>query len=184
MKTSRRLFISLTVVLIMLLVFVPPAFAGKFHFNSIIFNIGNSLDFTTVIYGLQGNEAFQVTVSATGLVTAICENPEGNQVPGQNPISVEAEDSVTGVTNSGGRSKVVIEVPDSTFSEFEPLPTPDEAGCPEGNWEVVGIQDQPTNWTAARIVVVDGFEVVQVDKSFTCITSFKGMSARVACSEV
>jgi hypothetical protein len=185
MKTSRRLLISVTAVLILLLAIVPSAFAGNFHFNAINFNIGNSLDFATTIFGLTGNQAFQITVTATGLVTVLCEDPEGNQVPGQNPISVESADSVMGVTNSGGRAKAVVEVPDPASSEIEPAPTPEEAGCPDGDWEVTGIQDLPTNWTSARIVVLDGFGVVQVDKSFTCTTSFKeGLSARVTCSEV
>ena len=185
MKTSQRLLVTVTATLILLLAFVPAAFAGKVHFNSIIFNIGSSLDFSTVLLGLVGNETFEINVTATASVTAICEDPGGNQAPGQNPAFVEIGQSVTAMTNFGGRAAVLIEVPDPTSPGNEPSPTPEEAGCPEGYSEVVDIVDGSTNWTAARIVVVDGDGIIQVDRTFACTTFFKdGVTTRVTCKLV
>ncbi len=184
MRGSRRFLISVSAILILLLTFVPAAFAGKFHFNSITFDIGSSLDFTGVLVGL-GNDAAQVNLTAVGSVTAICQNKGGNQAPGRNPISVEVEQTVTAVADENGRATVLVEAHDPTSPEFAPSPTPKEAGCPNGNWIVVGIQEHSTNWTAAYIQVLDEAGIVQIDLAFTCTTFFEnGVATGVACVEV
>lgn len=183
MKGSRRFLISLTAILILLLVFVPAAFAGEFHFNSIIFEIGHSLLFNGVVVGL-GNENTQVSLTATGSATAMCENKGGKQAQGRNPISVEVEQVVTVTTDSNGRAVVTVIAPDPTSGEFEPSPTPKDAGCPNGNWDVTGIMDDSTNWTGARVVVLDEAGVVQIDLSFTCTTFFEdGLAVGINCEE-
>lgn len=185
MKGSRRFLGSVSAILILLLVFAPAAFAGQPHFNSFTFSIGSSLDFLGVIVGL-GNENSLVKMTATGSVTAICENKGGGQAPGRNDISVEVEQTVTAFVDENGRATVLVEAPDPTSPGFEPSPNEKEAGCPNGKWTVVGIQDHSTNWTAAHIQVFDEAGIVQIDLLFTCTTFFdeNGVGVSVTCVEV
>lgn len=184
MRGKQRFLVSVSAILILLLVFVPAAFAGQPHFNSLNFSIGSSLDFLGVIVGL-GNENAQVNLTAVGTVTAICQNKGGKQAPGRNPISVQVEQTVTAFVDENGRATVLVEAHDPTSPEFAPSPTPKEAGCPNGNWIVVGILEHSTNWTAAYVQLLDEAGIVQIDLSFTCTTFFEnGMATGVACVEV
>jgi hypothetical protein len=82
-------------------------------------------------------------------------------------------------------AKVDIHAPDPTSPGYEPNPTPEQAGCPEGNWRVVDILDDSTDWTAANLVITDSEGVVQVDKSYACTTIFRDyVGVRVDCEEV
>ncbi len=181
MSGHRRVYFLLSAIVILLLVLVPAAMAGKFHFNSIIFTLGSSLDLNGVLVGL-GNEVAEVELTAYGSVTAMCQNRGGNQAPGRNPIAVEVVETVVATTGANGRALVFIEASDPTAPGFEPSPTPKEAGCPNGNWKVVDIIDGSTDWTAARVVVRDEAGVVQIDESFTCTTSFTGgVATSVTC---
>ena len=184
MRGNRRILISGSAIVILLLIFVPPAFAGKFHFNTLEFSIGHSLVLDGTLVGL-GNEAAQVNLTAVGSVTAMCENRGGQRAPGRNPISVEVEQVVTVTFDSNGRALVFVLAPDPTSPEFEPSPTPKEAGCPNGNWSVVDILDSSTNWSAARIVVLDEAGIIQIDQSFTCTTFFENdVAIGIECVEV
>ena len=184
MRGNRHILISGTAIVILLLIFVPAALAGKFHFNSLDFSVGHSLVLEGTLVGL-GNEAAQVDLTAVGSVTALCENRGGQQAPGRNPISVEVEQVVTVTSDSDGRALVFVLAPDPTSPEFEPSPTPKEAGCPNGNWSVVDILDSSTNWSAARIVVLDEAGIIQIDQSFTCTTFFENdVAIGIECVEV
>jgi len=184
MRGNRHILISGTAIVILLLIFVPAALAGKFHFNSLDFSVGHSLVLEGTLVGL-GNEAAQVDLTAVGSVTALCENRGGQQAPGRNPISVEVEQVVTVTSDSDGRALVFVLAPDPTSPEFEPSPTPKEAGCPNGNWSVVDILDSSTNWSAARIVVLDEAGIIQIDQSFACTTFFENdVAIGIECVEV
>jgi hypothetical protein len=155
--------------------------AGSFHFNSLSFSLG-SLDVKGSLAGL-GNQAAEVTLTAFGKVTALCQNNGGQQAPGRNPISADTQQTSVFVTDQNGMALVQVSAPDPTFADLQPSPTPKDAGCPNGNWTVVGVVDGSTNWTAARIVVKDEYGQVQLDLSFACVTTFdaNGMATSVSC---
>ncbi len=80
MRDKRRFVVSGVVVLALLVVFASVALAGDFHFNSITFSLGNSLHVNGILVGL-GNEVAEVNLTATGKVTAMCQNPGGLHAP-------------------------------------------------------------------------------------------------------
>jgi hypothetical protein len=164
-------------------ILVPSAQAGKFHFNSIDFNLGSSLVFNGSLVGL-GNEVAEVTLTGYGTVTALCENKGGQQAPGRNPIKVSAQQTGHYISDQNGRALVEAIAPDPTSPEYEPSPTPKEAGCPNGNWKVIEIVDGSTDWTAAMVVVKDVYGEVRIDLAFTCTTTFEnGIGLDVTCVE-
>jgi hypothetical protein len=165
-------------------ILVPAARAGKFHFNSALsFSLGGSLVATGTMYGV-GNQTAEVTLTGYGTVTALCQNKGGNQAPGRNPIKVSVEQSDTVFTDENGRASLELHAPDPTAPEFEPSPTPKQAGCPNGKWTVVGIIDGSTNWTGANLVVKDESGKIQIDQDYTCTTTFtNGVGTAVSCVE-
>jgi hypothetical protein len=176
-------WLTIAVTLFLVMTLVPAAQAGKFHFNSIDFNLGGSLVLEGSLVGL-GNQAAEVTLTGYGTVSALCQNKGGQQAPGRNPIYVSAQQSGLFVSGDNGRALVRVVAPDPTSPEYEPSPTPKEAGCPNGNWDVVGIEDGSTNWTAARVVVIDELGQVQVDLFYSCTTTFEdGLATGIACVE-
>jgi hypothetical protein len=159
------------------------ALAGKFTFNSLDFNLGGSLVLQGSLVGL-GNQVAQVTLTGYGSVWAMCENKGGQQAPGRNPVYVEVQQSGLYVSEDNGRALVRVVAPDPTEPEFAPSPTPKQAGCPNGNWAVVGIVDNSTDWTAARVMVKDEFGQIQIDQFFTCTTTFEnGIATSITCVE-
>ncbi len=86
-----------------------------------IAGFGNDTDFVTVNMNVQGS----------GL-TAFCRNKGGNEAPGQNPVSVNANTTsapVAPVRNGTATVEMRVNV----------LPTPEQAGCPNKNWTVVDL---------------------------------------------
>ncbi len=183
MNSRRRIGRIVLIAVIAALAVVSVALAGKFHFNSINFSVGNSLVLSGDLAGL-GNDTAEVRLIATGSVTAMCENPGGKQAPGRNPISVEVKQTEVYYTDSFGKADVSVLAPDPTAPGFEPSPTPKDAGCPNGNWTVVDIIDGSTDWTAAQVEVLDGAGVIQIDQSYTCTTTFQdGLAVDISCVE-
>jgi hypothetical protein len=184
MRNNRINLAWFLLVFLLAGILVPVAQAGKFHFNSIDFSLGGSLLMEGHLVGL-GNEVAEVTLSGYGSVVALCENNGGKQAPGRNPIQVGVQETGIFVSDSNGRALVAVIAPDPTAPEFAPSPTPKEAGCPNGNWSVVGIIDGSTNWTAASVVVKDEDGQVRVELMFACTTFFEdGIAIGVECEEV
>lgn len=180
---QSRLFVALT-TLILVLVSVPAGFAGEFHFNNIGFDLSGSMHVFGDLAGV-GNENVDATLIATGTVTAVCENKGGNQAPGRNPVSVEVQQSGQFQTDENGKVFVELVAPDPTSAEFEPSPTPKEAGCPNGKtWIVVDIIDGSTDWTSARVIVLNGAGETELDLLFSCTTIFTdGVATDIKCVE-
>jgi hypothetical protein len=131
-----------------------------------------------------GNQEASVTLTAYGRVRALCQNQGGQQAPGRNPIEVDVQETAIYTTDESGRARVTVIAQDPTFADLQPSPTPKQAGCPNGNWRVVGVMEGSTNWTAARIEVRDEAGQVQIDLSFACTTQFvNGVATSVACVE-
>jgi hypothetical protein len=171
------------VTLALAFILVTTALAGKFHFNSVDFNLGGSLVMEGSLVGL-GNDVAEVTLTGYGTVTALCENKGGTQAPGRNPILVEAQQTGVFISDSNGRALVRVVAPDPTAPEYAPSPTPKDAGCPNGNWEVVGVEEKSTNWTAARVVAKDELGQVQIDQTYACVTTFEnGLATGITCTE-
>ena len=183
MRNKWNKWIATIVTLILVVTLVPAAMAGKFHFNSIDFNLGGSLVLQGSLVGL-GNQVAEVMLTGYGTVSALCQNYGGQQALGRNPILVEAQQSGLFISGDNGRALVRVVAPDPTAPEYEPSPTPKEAGCPNGKWNVVGVIDGSTNWTSARVVVMDDLGQIQIDQTFTCTTTFEnGLATGVSCIE-
>jgi hypothetical protein len=184
MRLKNTHFITMLVALLIASLFAQSASAGKFHFNSLDFSLGGSMLVQCSLVGL-GNEIGLVTLTGYGTVRALCQNNGGNQAPGRNPIVVDMQETGTFMTDTNGRAFVEVIAPDPESPEFAPSPTPKQAGCPNGNWTVVGIVDGSTNWTAAEIVVKDEADAVRIHLSFICTTFFEdGMSTSIECVEL
>jgi hypothetical protein len=184
MQNKKNSWRATIATLFLVLTMVTTAQAGSFRFNSIDFSLGGSLLMLASLVGL-GNDVAEVTLTGYGTVTALCQNKGGQQAPGRNPISVAMQETGLFVSDNNGRSLVRVIAPDPTAPQFEPSPTPKEAGCPNGNWNVVGIVDGSTNWTAASVLVKDSLGQVQIDLFFTCKTTFSedGLATGVTCQE-
>jgi hypothetical protein len=177
-------FIVLTSLLIGMFAATTVALAGKVHFLVPDFSLGSGLAIEGEFVVLE-TEEFEVSLIAAGTVTAICEDEAGNQAYGQNPVPIEVSEAKLVIGRPDRPAKVEVHAPDPTAPGNEPNPTPEQAGCPEGNWIVVEILDHSTDWTAANLVITDLEGVVQVDKNYTCTTIFRDyLGLRVDCEEV
>ena len=95
-------------------------------------DIGLQLECTAEIAGL-GQQQVVGTISAPGAqaVNNTCVNKGGNEAPGQNPaVNFTAGGSAIGRVDKNGRAFI-----DATTTS--PSVTPQQAGCPNGNWRVV-----------------------------------------------
>ena len=180
---KRSLALLSFLVFMALMVLAVPALAGKFHFNSINFYLG-SMVFNGDLAGV-GNEDVDVTLIASGQVTAYCVNKGGNQAPGHNPIAFQVQQIAHFFTDENGKVAVEVIADDPALANFDPSPSAKEAGCPNGkNWKVAGIMEDSTDWTAARVIVRDGSGEVQIDQTYTCTTSFQnGVAVSLQCLE-
>lgn len=126
------------------------AFAGKMHFNSDpVVRLGNSLNVEGDLVGVGGGQGALVTVTGTGTanVVAMCENRGGNQAPGQNPLIAETTSSATfGPVPDNGRVHVDLTIPDPTIADVIGSIDSKRAGCPNGNWNVVGLDPGSVDW--------------------------------------
>jgi hypothetical protein len=183
MRNRTRGLLSVVIILMIASLFTQTVRAGKFHFNSIDFSLGGSLLFQGSLVGL-GNEQGEVTLLGYGEVTALCENNGGNQAPGRNPIVVSVVESGVFNTYSNGRALVEVIAPDPEAPEFAPSPTSKEAGCPNVNWNVVGIVKGSTNWTGAEIIVEDEAQQMRIHQTYNCTTFFEnGVGIDISCEE-
>jgi len=159
------------------------ASAGGFFLGGVGFGVGSLIaqgDFVGF-----GNQNLLVTLTGSGTVRAICENQGGNQSPGRNPIFASVSQSGVFTTDQNGRAPIVVESPDPTAPGVLPSPSPKTAGCPNGNWTVIGFAPRSTNWTSAVIKVQDqATGQVVFQQSYACVTSFdaNGMNTGVTCT--
>jgi hypothetical protein len=91
---------------------------------------GTQLACTGSITGLgNGDVTLELTANAEG--TFACVNPGGNESPGQNkvPFSVSTTKVIPGSEVKNGNLTFTVAGPTTP-----PTATPQEAGCPNGNW--------------------------------------------------
>jgi len=127
----RRITTKSFLILAIFAIVAGIAWADSPHYKrgpSVVDN-GFTATATGSITGL-GNGDVIVTLSfpnATGTTT--CTNPGGNQAPGQNP-AVPAATSGSQFINDPKNGNLSFTV----TTDVPPNPTPDEAGCPNGQW--------------------------------------------------
>jgi hypothetical protein len=104
--------------------------------------------FDAVIVGV-GNDSAYVNIQLDGSVLAICQNKGGNAAPGRNYVDVSVVHNA-GPFTADQNGRVVIndeEVDEPVFDPNNPdNPSPKEAGCPNGNWKVVGYVPDTQAW--------------------------------------
>ena len=121
-------------VCLLLAVAVDGAQAASVHFRrgSPAFNdLGLSLKESVKLTGL-GNGDLLVNLTATGIPTAVCENPGGGtQPPGQNPVAITVGSGQVSIPSGQIKNgNVSFEV-----TTLPPPPTIDGApGCPNPQW--------------------------------------------------
>ncbi len=127
----RRTTITLLSLLALASICIVVVWAANVHYKkgpSVVDN-GFTATATGTIAGL-GNGDVKVTLSfpdATG--TTMCTNPGGNQAAGQNPATPAATSGsqlITKVKNGTVSFTVTTDIPQN--------PTPQAAGCPNGQW--------------------------------------------------
>jgi hypothetical protein len=177
---NRKLVYSLLVVLLVASISVSLVNAGGWSFD---WGLG-SLWADGYVAGL-GSGDVNVTLTAHGMVQAMCENNGGNQAPGRNPVYFEVTQTAVFSTDENGRADVFVEAPNPTVADVEPSPSPKDAGCPSDSWTVVGLRVEAIDWTDAHIVVTDAAtgQVVKHDLTFTCDTYYNadGIAVDVDC---
>lgn len=150
----KRLLPIFLVILVALVTILPAyaAISGVFSFGR------GSLILTGVVRGLGNTTSNEVVTVLTGraVVRAECVNPGGNVALGRNPILLSLTlQSPPLQADRNGNASVYIRIPDpATISPTPVSPSPKEAGCPNGNWRVRGIQPSSARWTAAQVVVL------------------------------
>lgn len=151
MKRSSLLALLMAVFLVTAM---TVAFAGSMHFNrSPNVSLG-SLTVEGDLVGVGGGQGALVTVTGTGTaeVIAMCENKGGNQAPGQNPLLAEVTSSDTfGPVPDNGKVHVELEIPDPTAADVIGSLSSKKAGCPNGNWKVVGLDPGSIDWVFLNI---------------------------------
>ena len=127
----RRTTITLLTLLAVASIAVMAVWASSVHYKKgpTVSDNGLTATATGTIAGL-GNGDVIVTLSfpnATGTTT--CTNPGGNTARGQNPAVPAATSGSVAIDNpkNGTLSFTVTTTP-------PPNPTPQAAGCPNGNW--------------------------------------------------
>jgi hypothetical protein len=126
------------------------ALAASVHFKkpapTFTKNSDLSLTSSGQLAGL-GNGDVLVTIQATGTGGAKCQNPGGNsKVPGQNPVAVNVSGSVFIPSSQLSNGNV----PYTVSTVAPPVPSPEQAGCPNDSWSVV---DFNVTYTSATITV-------------------------------
>ena len=122
------------VVLAAALAVALPALAASPHFKKngvpTCTDTGATLSCSGALAGL-GNADVILELSAAGQASFACVNPGGNEAPGQNKVPFTASNTVTipGSEVKNGNLSFTISAP-----KTPPTATPEEAGCPNGNW--------------------------------------------------
>jgi hypothetical protein len=127
----RRILISVA-ALVIGAGMAATAFAASVHFkhgSPTFTDNGLTLTENVSLTGL-GNGDLLVTLNATANPTAVCTNPGGNEAPGQNPASVNVTGSTAVPSSQIKNGNVSFGVTTNPPAQ----PTPQQAGCPNGNW--------------------------------------------------
>jgi len=173
-------------MVIFLVATAAVAFAGKMHFTSNPTVTLGSLTVEGDLVGVGGGQGALVTVTGTAHahVVAMCQNKGGNLAPGQNPVLAEATSTdVYGPVADNGRVHVDLEIPDPTVADVVASLTAKSAGCPNGNWKVVGIDTSSVDWVFLNITATSPTNPTYVIEG-PCDTNFTAGTVSCDLSEV
>lgn len=113
-----------------------------------------------------------VTLTASGTATAMCQNNGGKQAPGRNPVYVSVTATGTFHTDENGKALVSLTGHD-TLASVSPSPSPKTAGCPSDSWTLVGLSWRSTNWTATSVTAYDSATgALLATNNYSCTTTF------------
>lgn len=164
----QRKLISFLIAILLIAATVLPVYAAI----SGVFSFGRgSIILTGVIRGL-GNTSSNDTVTvltAQAVVFAECVNRGGNVAPGRNPLQITVSATSAPLqADSNGNADVYIRIADpSTISPTPINPSAKDAGCPNGNWTVRGIQNGSARWQSAQVVVLRN-GAAELAESYVC----------------
>lgn len=135
---------TIWMVLLIAMLAISPVYAGGVKVG---FSLGTSLHADGNGFGFSSFDEVQVTLNAKALVHVSCLNPgSGIVVPGQNPIvavDAEATDFVTSDKNGKFPVQLIAEA----------VVSPEEAGCPNGNW-IVKVEFEDWYWASITVIQV------------------------------
>jgi hypothetical protein len=161
---------------------VSPAYAASPHFKkggepvcTVTANANGSktVRCTASLAGL-GNEDLVIRVSVDGTATFLCGAPgNANVAPGQNKFPVTNAGTTTVPASSIKNGNVTFTTNPVTVSA--PTVTPEQAGCPNKNWQVLGSSVLATRIT---MTIIQGGQTL-----FTCsASSAQGLTGTVPLS--
>jgi len=169
------------VAMFLLLSGVMVALAGSPHFIGTLSFSSGSLHVTGNLAGL-GNTNITVKLDAYANVTASCQNSGGSIAPGRSPIRVSTVVTTSVVPDASGRTSIELVAQDPlSISPLPPAPSSKTAGCPNGNWKVVGFVPASTQWTGALISVTDsGTGALLLQQRYACT----GAGTSLTCTQI
>ncbi len=125
---SRKTLLVVTLVAIALTTLT--VYAGLHFVGSARISFGSIIAQFRVA-GFGGDTVYvQMHVEGEDL-TAYCENKGGNQAPGQNPVDIYLDVYDSGTSDKNGNYDAVLSA--------DLTPSKRAAGCPNGNWKVIGL---------------------------------------------
>jgi hypothetical protein len=179
----KSLSIVVIVMLIISLITASLANAGGWSVNN--WSIGSLV--ADGWYAGLGSGTFNISVTGTGTVSALCQNNGGNIAPGRNPVTFRVSETGSFLADENGRIDAVVAAPNPTLVNLTVSPTPKTAGCPSDSWTVVGLDTSKIDWTGANITVVNASTgAVKHNLNFTCNTTHdaSGVATDVDCTHV
>lgn len=129
------------------------------------------LTFFGVAIGVGNNDLLRVTATADGSAPAICRNKGGNIAPGQVGLPVQGVASGTWTSDQNGKASGETDAILPEFPEGQ-VPSAEEAGCPNRNWTVIGLDATRVDWDTifALATKSDGGTF---DITLVCSTNFR-----------
>lgn len=189
MKRVRAMTRSSLIAMMMALLIAisaTVAFAGKMHFNSSPTVTIGSLTVEGDLVGVGGGQGALVTVTgtATANVIVMCENQGGNQAPGQNPLVAETTSSATfGPVPDNGKVHIRLTIDDPTLEDITSTVNKKTAGCPNGNWDVIGLDANNIDWTFLNITATSPTNPTYVIEG-ACVTDLDAGTIECTLVEV
>jgi hypothetical protein len=112
-----------------------------------------------------GNDDLKISIAVTGTATPFCAAPgnESNIVPGQNPVDFVASNSVTVPASEIKNGTLNFTI---SATAVVPVPTAEEAGCPNPNWNVT-IGGASVSSLTLTIEQPPGTVLTQLTRTFT-----------------
>lgn len=189
MRRFRGMTRSGVIILMMamlLAVSATVAFAGKMHFNSSPTVTIGSLTVEGDLVGVGGGQGALVTVTGTAnaTVTVMCQNKGGTKAPGQNPFVAQTTSSATfGPVPDHGKVHISLTIPDPTLDDITSTVNSRTAGCPNGNWDVIGLDANNIDWTFLNITATSPNNPTYVIEG-PCVTNLGAGTIQCTLTEV